>query len=135
MAQLFRVVFILTTASILAACASTRYSSKTAGVFGADVEHNEVQAGFHRIITRTGVAPWPNHSATRRAWTHAATELCGEGKYREFSVQELAIDQIPPLALLLRYIVTEKRGFILCSDSEMPEEAAAAYANARRVAQ
>ena len=90
------------------------------GVLGGGVQHIEVKPGLYSITAQTNWAPWSNYPAAQRAWRKAADALCGKGKYQELGISQAAKDTgMPHFLRAAAYIVTERRGYALCNDSQI----------------
>ena len=118
--RFMRTALIVLTGAYLAGCTSTHDLSKGPGVLGGGVEHIEVKPGLYSITAQTNWAPWSNYPAAQRAWRNAADALCGKGKYQELGISQAAKDTgMPHFLRAAAYIVTERRGYALCNDSQI----------------
>jgi hypothetical protein len=114
---------------VLGGCASSHDLKQGAGTFGGGVMHEELKPGLFLVRSQTNWAPWPNLGSARSAWEQEARTACKGKNWKEVNTKEGTRDTGLPSMGLLPYLVSEKRGYALCDDSQTSEAEALKLAN------
>ena len=109
---------------VLAGCASTHNLREGSGMFGGGVMHEEIKPGLFRVRSATNWAPWPNEGSASSAWIEESSKACRGKTWKELYTKVSTHDSGLPSMGILKYLVSEKNGYVLCSDAVITEEEA-----------
>jgi hypothetical protein len=115
---------LVASAISLSGCASTHDLRKGAGIFGGGVMHREVKPGLFLIRAQTNWAPWPNLGSAQGAWKDEAKIACEGKSWMEINIVEGTRDTGKPSMGILKYLVSEKFGYVLCEGAITSENEA-----------
>jgi hypothetical protein len=118
----------------VAGCASTHDLSRGPNVWGGGIYREELVPGLHYIVVKSNVAPWTNQDVVGSQWQAEAMRLCGGG-YHALRVEDMVDEEHAPMFILgvsVPYLVTVRKGYVLCSSAGISTEDAERMLDKRR---
>lgn len=112
-------VFYMTVLVGLAGCASTHDLSTGNNMLGGGYKQEEMGPGLFYIYARSNHAPWTNLEAARNTWRTGAERACFSADYDELNVRENEKDTGLQNSAGVRYLVTERTGYVKCDSSTL----------------
>jgi hypothetical protein len=112
-------IIILFLVLMVSSCTSTHnLESDDLNLGGGGYSVNEVRPGEYWVVVKTKWAPWENFGVARNMWEKRAKEACAQKGFIGKDINEYSYDVYTPYLGVIRYIITVKEGYAVCTPNE-----------------